>query len=633
MADDIKVKIKNLPKKSSVTKEDIFIESNGIETYRVTADDIVLYAANSDTMENKYIGQSSIGVKNGIAPLNSSSKINGQYIVYGNTNSTAYEGSAGAILEENLDAHILDGNNPHNTTKSQVGLPNVDNTSDIDKPVSTAQQAAIDLAYKNATGYTDQVKSDIMGGMPESTLDTIVELGEALKDSGDALTAVIETLGSKADKSKTDTHIGNDGIHVTTANKSNWADAYTHSQSAHAPSNAQANQNAFSKIAVGSTTIEANNVTDTLTLVAGSNITITTDSTNDKLTITAKDTVYSHPSNTEYSNGLYKITVDTLGHVTSAVAVSKTDITNLGIPSADTNTHYASKNVVGSSTATSNTTTALENGNVYLLSVENGVVTSAHQIRGTGGCTVTTDTSGNILINGANTYTLPTATDSVLGGVKTGANITNTSGVISLTKDNVVTALGYTPGTGSSNPITVDSELSSTSTNPIENRAVYAALEDKSHFSSTPINGRVVITDGTGGAIKSSGYTLAASVPSDAKFTDTVYAHPTTDGNKHIPSGGSSGQILRWSSAGTAAWGADNNSDTKDTAGSTNSSSKLFLVGATSQAANPKTYSHDTVYVGVDGCLYSNNRRVIDERIATTEPTNQITNDRWLKEF
>ena len=37
------------------------------------------------------------------------------------------------------------------------------------------------------------------------------------------------------------------------------------------------------------------------------------------------------------------------------------------------------------------------------------------------------------------------------------------------------------------------------------------------------------------------------------------YTHPTTAGNKHIPSGGASGQILRWSAAGTAAWGADNN--------------------------------------------------------------------------
>lgn len=69
----------------------------------------------------------------------------------------------------------------------------------------------------------------------------------------------------------------------------------------------------------------------------------------------------------------------------------------------DTNTHYASKNVVGSATATSNTTAALTNGNVYLNSVENGAVTSAHKISGSGATTVTTDASGNIVVNSTNT--------------------------------------------------------------------------------------------------------------------------------------------------------------------------------------------------------------------------------------
>lgn len=43
------------------------------------------------------------------------------------------------------------------------------------------------------------------------------------------------------------------------------------------------------------------------------------------------------------------------------------------------------------------------------------------------------------------TYTLPTASSSTLGGVKTGSNITNSSGTISLSKTNVTSALGYTP--------------------------------------------------------------------------------------------------------------------------------------------------------------------------------------------
>ena len=47
---------------------------------------------------------------------------------------------------------------------------------------------------------------------------------------------------------------------------------------------------------------------------------------------------YVHPSHTAATSGLYKITVDALGHVTAVTAVTKNDITSLGIP--DTNTTY-----------------------------------------------------------------------------------------------------------------------------------------------------------------------------------------------------------------------------------------------------------------------------------------------------
>lgn len=47
------------------------------------------------------------------------------------------------------------------------------------------------------------------------------------------------------------------------------------------------------------------------------------------------------------------------------------------------------------------------------------------------------------------------------------------------------------------------------------------------------------------------------------------YTHPTSSGNKHIPSGGSSGQILRWSADGTAVWGADNNTTYSPMSGAT----------------------------------------------------------------
>lgn len=67
--------------------------------------------------------------------------------------------------------------------------------------------------------------------------------------------------------------------------------------------------------------------------------------------------------------------------------------------------------------------------------------------------------------------------------------------------------------------------------------------------------------------------------------------------------------------------------NTLNTAGSTDTSSKIFLIGATSQADNPQTYSHDTAYVGTDGCLYSNNAKVMvagDVQELTAEDINTI---------
>lgn len=56
---------------------------------------------------------------------------------------------------------------------------------------------------------------------------------------------------------------------------------------------AQVNQNAFSNVLVGSTTIVADSVTDTLTMIAGTNILLTPDATNDTVTIAVTGTVSS----------------------------------------------------------------------------------------------------------------------------------------------------------------------------------------------------------------------------------------------------------------------------------------------------------------------------------------------------
>ena len=129
-------------------------------------------------------------------------------------------------------------------------------------------------------------------------------------------------------------------------------------------------------------------------------------------TITACSSTIGGAAKPAYMNaGTITACSSTVGSATKPVYMNAGTITagtytlEKSVPSSAvfTDTHYTSKNVVGASTATSNTTSALTNGNVYLNSVENGAVTSAHKISGSGATTVTTDTSGNIVVSSTNT--------------------------------------------------------------------------------------------------------------------------------------------------------------------------------------------------------------------------------------
>ena len=105
MSDKIqKIKIDELPSSESIRDEDVFIESNGLETYKVAADDVAKYVSQNEHMTEKYVQSDLIGESDGIAPLNSSQKINGKYITYGTDANTAYEGSSGKMLEQSLEA-------------------------------------------------------------------------------------------------------------------------------------------------------------------------------------------------------------------------------------------------------------------------------------------------------------------------------------------------------------------------------------------------------------------------------------------------------------------------------------------------------------------------------------------------
>lgn len=159
---------------------------------------------------------------------------------------------------------------------------------------------------------------------------------------------------------------------------------------------------------------------------------------------------------------------------------------------------------------------------------------------------------------GANNYSLPAATNSTLGGVKTGSNITNSSGTISLTKDNVTNALGYTPPTTDTtygvvttsanglmssgdktkldgiateaNKTTVDTALSSTSTNPVQNKIINDALAGKLSLSGGSVSGDVTFLKNLIGA-KSTGTAASRIIilpqvlysTIDETHTDSIY--------------------------------------------------------------------------------------------------------------
>lgn len=61
----------------------------------------------------------------------------------------AIAAAVGAV-DQKADDHIADTSNPHSVTAAQVGLGDVDNTSDADKPISTATQAALDDKVESA---------------------------------------------------------------------------------------------------------------------------------------------------------------------------------------------------------------------------------------------------------------------------------------------------------------------------------------------------------------------------------------------------------------------------------------------------------------------------------------------------
>lgn len=134
--------------------------TNGYKTYGVPQGNGVapvsdkIYVNKSDNKIYRWSGTDMVEISSSLA--------------LGETSSTAYAGDKGAATTTKVNNHIANTSNPHKVTKAQVGLGNVDNTSDANKPVSTATKTALDGKVDKVSGkglsandFTNQNKSDL----------------------------------------------------------------------------------------------------------------------------------------------------------------------------------------------------------------------------------------------------------------------------------------------------------------------------------------------------------------------------------------------------------------------------------------------------------------------------------------
>lgn len=97
--------------------------------------------------------------------------------------------SIGTRTHLQIDAHIISTSNPHGVTKLQVGLSNVDNTSDVDKPVSTAQQIA--LNSKQAVLVSGTNIKTVNGSSLLGAGDVTISGGSATTDASQLTSGIL----------------------------------------------------------------------------------------------------------------------------------------------------------------------------------------------------------------------------------------------------------------------------------------------------------------------------------------------------------------------------------------------------------------------------------------------------------
>ena len=101
-------------------------------------------------------------------------------------------------------------------------------------------KAYADGTYMQATGYTDSEIAKLINGS-QTTLETIKQLSDAMRENEDIVDALENAMGSKASEVEFQAHAANETVHVTESEKEGWNAAAEHGRSGHAPANAERN--------------------------------------------------------------------------------------------------------------------------------------------------------------------------------------------------------------------------------------------------------------------------------------------------------------------------------------------------------------------------------------------------------
>lgn len=268
-----------------------------------------------------------------------------------------------------------------------------------------------------------------------------------------------------------------------------------------------------------------------------------TDAEKSKLAgIAAEANKYTHPAYTARSSGLYKMTVDSTGHVSAASAVTKADIVALGIPGQDTNTTYAN-----ASSSSAGLMSAADKAKLDGIASGANKTTVDSTLSGSSTNPVQNKVINSALAGKAASSHSHSAASANAAGFMSTSDKTKLDGIA--TGANKYTHPSYTARNSGLYKMTVDATGHVSAVSAVT-KADITALGIPGQDTNTTYG---VATTSTNGLMSASDKTKLNGIATGANN----YVHPTSAGYKHIPSGGVSGQILRWSANGTAKWDDD----------------------------------------------------------------------------